>query len=199
MKLKILTIACICIVMTLFSFKSNERTLIVIDAGHGGKDFGAVSDNLKEKDIVRQFAAQIVNANNDPNVEFFVIGEEDVFIDMADRIKAINSLNADVVISLHVNSSPNEAVRGSSIIVSPKNQHFAKSKQIASSILAAIPKINNVTHTLIEQDLMVLKRANCPAINFQIGYISNADDSKMMTNDVEQRKFAKILLANVLK
>lgn len=185
--------------MTLFSFKSNDRTLIVIDAGHGGKDFGAVSATLKEKDIVRQFAEQIVNANNNPNVELFVIGEEDVFIDMAHRIKAINSLNADVVISLHVNSSPNEAARGSSIIVSPKNQYFAKSKQIANNILAAIPKINNVTNTLIEQDLMVLKDANCPALNLQIGYISNAEDSKMMTNDVEQQKFAKILLANILK
>ena len=199
MKFKILVIACICVVMTLFSFKPNDRTIIVIDAGHGGKDFGAVIGNLKEKDIVRKFAEHIVKANNDPNIEFFTVGEEDVFIDMDERIKAINSLNPDVVISLHVNASPNKEVRGSSIIISPKSENFAKSKVIANNILNSIPKINNVQNQFIEQNLKVLNGANCPALNFQIGYISNAEDCKMMTSDKEQQKLAGIILENILK
>ncbi len=199
MKIRIATIATICIIMTLFSFKGNDKIKVIIDAGHGGKDFGAVSADLKEKDIVRSIADQIVKANHNPNIEFFVIGEEDVFIDMAERIRAINSLNGDILISLHVSASPNKHVRGTSIIVSPKNKEYEKSRKIAKNILDAIPQMKGVENKIIDQDLTVLKGVNCAAITYQMGYISNSDDVKIMTSETGQRELANYILNNLVK
>lgn len=197
MKFRNVFIAIFCVAFALFSFNSNDRKLIVIDAGHGGNDHGAVSGDLKEKDIVRNIANQIVKANHDPNIEFFIIGENDTFIDMTERIKAINSLNADVVISLHAGFSPLSTTRGTTIYVSPKNVEFEKSKLLASKIIKGLSVDSSRKNEVQEGNLMVLKNANCAALSIEVGYISNADDVKMMLSESTQNSIASQILASL--
>ena len=114
----------------------NEKFLIVIDAGHGGHDAGATFKDVREKDIVRKIALQVVDANHDPDVELTVIGEEDKFIDLDARIKAVNSLKPSVLVSLHVNSSSDVSRHGAEVYISPKNGFYDKSKAIANNMMA---------------------------------------------------------------
>jgi N-acetylmuramoyl-L-alanine amidase len=87
---------------------------IVIDAGHGGHDSGAVGpDGLYEKDVVLDIALklkQILSA--DPNYEVFLTRDSDVFIPLAERTAIANRRHADLFVSIHANASPRRDARG---------------------------------------------------------------------------------------
>jgi len=77
----------------------------IIDAGHGGKDPGAVYKNLNEKDIVLKIALKIKEINSN----CFLVRHSDNYIDLNERIRIINNLiseNRDykILLSLHMNS-----------------------------------------------------------------------------------------------
>ena len=78
---------------------------VVIDAAHGGKDYGAVYDEYIEKDIAAVIAGKIKTLNNenkDIKIHFTRTGDE--FMSLNERVEAINKLKPDLVLSLHLNA-----------------------------------------------------------------------------------------------
>ncbi|RJQ38813.1 MAG: N-acetylmuramoyl-L-alanine amidase [Nitrospiraceae bacterium] len=98
--------------------KTNNDVLsqktIVIDAGHGGHDPGAVGPSgLYEKDVVLDIALRLrdsLSKNN--NLKIYLTREKDVFIPLVERTAFANSKHADLFISIHTNASPNKSARG---------------------------------------------------------------------------------------
>ncbi|OMD22831.1 N-acetylmuramoyl-L-alanine amidase [Paenibacillus odorifer] len=77
-----------------------------IDAGHGGKDPGAVANGLKEKDIVLSVALEIkkrLEANYD-GVQVLLSRSTDVFLELAERTSLANKAGADILVSMHCNA-----------------------------------------------------------------------------------------------
>ncbi|MBX2047330.1 N-acetylmuramoyl-L-alanine amidase, partial [Campylobacter jejuni] len=96
-------------------YKSGK--LIVIDAGHGGKDSGALSDkkgSLKEKDIVLSAALKLGNELKKRGYKVLYTRSSDKFINLRDRTKYANDKRADLFISIHANAAPNAAKAKSS-------------------------------------------------------------------------------------
>lgn len=86
---------------------------IVIDAGHGGKDPGAVYSNLKEKDIVLDIARQLRDyLKQDPSLKIYMTRDKDVFIPLEERTAIANKLKADIFISIHANAAKNRNAAG---------------------------------------------------------------------------------------
>ncbi|HDZ5065305.1 TPA: N-acetylmuramoyl-L-alanine amidase [Campylobacter jejuni] len=97
------------------NFKSGK--LVVIDAGHGGKDSGALSDkkgSLKEKDIVLSTALRLGNELKKRGYKVLYTRSSDKFINLRDRTKYANDKRADLFISIHANAAPNAAKAKSS-------------------------------------------------------------------------------------
>lgn len=93
---------------------------IVIDAGHGGKDPGAIGLNgLKEKDVCLAVALKLGKyiEDNLPDVEVFYTRKTDVFLELHERASIANKKNADLFISIHVNASTNRAAYGTETFV----------------------------------------------------------------------------------
>jgi len=92
----------------------SEKKRIVIDAGHGGHDPGAVGPNkLYEKDVVLDIALKLRELlQKNPNYEIFLTRDKDAFIPLEQRTAIANSKNADLFVSIHANASPNRTAKG---------------------------------------------------------------------------------------
>ena len=87
---------------------------IVIDAGHGGEDPGAVGSKGKEKDVTLAVALEVgkLISENCPDVDVVYTRKTDVFIPLYNRSKIANDKHADLFISIHCNSSDNKSANG---------------------------------------------------------------------------------------
>ena len=92
---------------------------VVIDAGHGGRDSGAVGKNAKEKDIALAVALKLGHyiEENMPDVKVVYTRTKDVFPELWKRAEIANEAEADLFISIHVNASPKSSIRGTMTLV----------------------------------------------------------------------------------
>lgn len=97
-----------------FSQTSNELKCIVIDAGHGGKDPGAVNGKLYEKNITLAVAKKLgaLLAVKYPNIKVLHTRSDDSFVALQDRCQFANKNNADLFISIHTNAAKSSQASG---------------------------------------------------------------------------------------
>ncbi|MEI7675424.1 MAG: N-acetylmuramoyl-L-alanine amidase [Bacteroidales bacterium] len=97
----------------LFQVKSQEFK-VVIDAGHGGKDPGAIGSRTKEKDINLGVALQLgeMIKERQPDVKVIYTRDDDFFVELQDRANIANRSKAQLFISIHTNSAKSRDARG---------------------------------------------------------------------------------------
>lgn len=96
---------------------------VCIDAGHGGKDPGAVGSSSQEKKIALSIALKLgkLIESNYPDVKVVYTRKSDVFIDLRKRSQIANDCNADLFISIHLNSAEDRSARGIETLVLGSN------------------------------------------------------------------------------
>lgn len=101
--------------------RSTKRrdVVIAIDAGHGGKDPGAIGrGGTREKDVVLSIARKLAALiKKDKGMRAVMIRSTDVFLPLRTRIDKARKLQADLFISIHADAAPNKRMRGSSVYV----------------------------------------------------------------------------------
>lgn len=85
---------------------ASGRFLVVVDAGHGGHDPGAVGNSLKEKDINLKATIQLADRLRKLGLDVKLTRADDRYLKLAERTAFANNANADVFISLHCNALP---------------------------------------------------------------------------------------------
>lgn len=110
-----LILLCAATVSTQAQKAKNRPFTLVIDAGHGGKDPGAIGRRgTKEKHInlsVAKLFGKAV-ANKYPEIKIIYTRSKDVFIPLNQRAKIANQAKADLFVSIHTNASKNRSARG---------------------------------------------------------------------------------------
>ncbi len=127
MKYKFLIISSVLIFFLLqtdISISQNKVKTVVIDAGHGGKDPGAIAAKKYEKDITLAIALKVGNyiTKNVPGVKVIYTRDDDTFVKLFRRSEIANENNADLFISIHVNASKNKNIKGTSTFVMGMNK-----------------------------------------------------------------------------
>ena len=93
-----------------------ERKTIVIDAGHGGRDPGAIGVNgTREKDVVLHCALMARDALEQRGYRVALTRDADNFVELENRVHFARGQHADLFISIHADSSPNPATTGASV------------------------------------------------------------------------------------
>ena len=118
------------IIITLFIQTSSAQNkndcvdVIVIDAGHGGKDPGASGKKSKEKNITLAVALKTGKyiKENIPDIKIIYTRKTDKFIELHERSEIANRNNADLFISIHVNASTKSSITGTSTFVMGLNK-----------------------------------------------------------------------------
>jgi len=93
-----------------------ERKTIVIDAGHGGRDPGAVGvSGTREKDVVLHSALMLRNALEHRGYRVALTRDADNFVELENRVRFAREQHADLFISIHADASPNRETTGASV------------------------------------------------------------------------------------
>ena len=178
--------------------RTKESTLIVIDAGHGGKDSGALSTDKKsmEKTIALQTAQKLEVALNEKGYKTFMSRSDDTFVDIYKRARTSNSINATLFISLHCNSTPSnnrENVDGVEVLYAPRERVKRKSEdqsKFAKLLLNNILAETNANSRGIKArpDLVVLNSTDATAALIEMGFMSNSRELAKLEDDEYQNR-----------
>jgi len=140
-------IFCIALFQPQLCLSQQKVRKVVIDAGHGGKDPGAVGKYSKEKDIALKIALLTGDyiKNNLPDVEVIYTRKTDVFIELHKRAQIANDNEADMFISIHCNANNSSRPYGTETYVMGLHKSQAN-LEVAKLENAALLKEENYSH-----------------------------------------------------
>ncbi len=115
--------------------RTTKQKIIVIDAGHGGKDVGAVGKHRRyEKNVTLNISKYLYNILNKSGYKVFLTRSKDKYIKLRNRTKFANQRDADMFISIHANASPKSKIKTSmgieTYFLSPARS--SRSKRVAA-------------------------------------------------------------------
>lgn len=106
---------------------------IVLDSGHGGKDPGAIFENIKEKDITLHLAQELARQlRKTGRYDVFLTRTEDKALALADRVAFARAKKADLFISLHADSISKPFIRGTSVYTLSEKASDAQTADLAA-------------------------------------------------------------------
>lgn len=172
--------------------------VIVLDAGHGGFDPGAIGvsgayeDDINLavaqylKDELEDKGAQVVMTRDDEDA---LATEKDA--DMAERRRIIEQSNSDIVISIHMNNFKEDpSVSGPLVLFMPGSD---KGKTLAEYVQACLNTALDSAGSARSENLFILKSGNQPCVLVECGYLSNEDEEESLRQPDYQRKLAKAI------
>ena len=112
---------------------------VVIDAGHGGNDNGAISPGgIKEKDITLSIVRKVAELNNNKNIRIVLTRQSDILQPLKEKVSFALQQKPDAFISLHINAAPprTEPKSGFEILLSRHTTAYSRQSQLLGSILA---------------------------------------------------------------
>jgi N-acetylmuramoyl-L-alanine amidase len=183
---------------------------VVIDAGHGGADNGAVAEDAKEKDINLALALKVKDLAPEYHINVVLTrktdelagGKSDIRSSLEYRAAMARDSKAELFVSLHVNSSAEGAPgHGFSAFVSPDNSHYAESVKLGSALLDAV-KTSYTTDDILHQPtqrVYVLRETAMPAALLECGFIDNPTDRAFIRDPHHQEAIARDILQGIQK
>lgn len=184
---------------------------IVIDPGHGGVDPGAVSsDGILEKDIALAISKQLRDYLQQAGAYVLLTREDDRDLadpetkgyskrkveDLRARLAAAKDNNADMLISIHLNSNPSGG-QGAQVFF---DTELDESKQLATLIQAHFQSDLNTKRGIEPQDnLYLLRHSHMPAVLAEVGFLSNEQEKALLKTNSYQNKVAYSMYQGILE
>lgn len=173
-------------------------TRIVVDAGHGGGDAGAVNGSRYEKDATLIMAMKVTNRLRNAGFEVTMTRNDDRALTLQRRCDVSNRHKADAFISIHCNSATNKEAHG--IETWRYSKVGATTKALAANIQAAMIEGTGAKDRGVKENAFyVLKNTKAPAVLLEIGFISNADEVQKIFSTDYQNTLADAILSGVKK
>jgi N-acetylmuramoyl-L-alanine amidase len=173
--------------------KDIYKNIVVLDAGHGGTDPGALrklnGKTINEKDvnfsIIYDYCKKIFDAP-ESEIKAYYSRYNDTKVDLYERAAFAKKVGADMFISLHMNANTKTTVRGTEIYYSDANNAMSpmglNSKKFASIFLDNLPSaVGTQKRSIFAKQYVVTKYNTVPAILIELGFMSNTSDLTLMT------------------
>lgn len=193
----------------------NNTFTVIVDAGHGGEDGGAVaSDGTVEKDInldialklekiLKMYGFKVIMTRNSDIMtcdENLSTQREKKISDIRNRAKIISSFPDSVFVSIHQNNFYDPTQKGTQVFYSKNNN---KSKTLADciqqSVVSAIQEHNKRLTKKSGSEIYLLHNSVCPAILVECGFLSNKNDLNLLKSDDYRRKIAILIADGIIK
>lgn len=179
--------------------RSDKKIIMVLDAGHGGKDIGITGTNgIKEKDLNLKITHKMSELAKAYNIEVVQTRKGDDYPTLDQRVQTVKANAANVLVSIHVNDE-HGVVNGNGyeIYVDRTGAQKTQSNVLASAIASKL-HLMNIQPRLVEKGLFVLRNANAPAVLIECGYINNANEMAVLNSDTQLEQLCRNILSGVV-
>lgn len=154
-----------------------EKIKICIDAGHGGKDPGAVLGNRYEKDDTLAFAKRLGKVLTANGFDVCYTRTDDVYNSPSEKAAQANAANPDLFISVHRNAASNPSATGTEVFVYNKS---GKKYEIAQAICKGWERHGFTDRGVkLGNSLTVLSKTKMPALLLEVGFITTKADNAL--------------------
>ncbi|MEN2769009.1 N-acetylmuramoyl-L-alanine amidase [Ornithinibacillus xuwenensis] len=168
---------------------------ILIDAGHGGKDSGAISKDVYEKTLTLSTAQKVADQLTLKGAEVELTREDDTFIPLEDRVQHSNNDETDVFISLHYDYFEDPSANGVTTYY-----HDQSSQELAKDIQDSLMGSVSMTDRGIRKaDYYVLVNNSKPALLLELGFMSNPDNLEVIQTEEYQDTVAEAITDGLLE
>lgn len=193
---------------------SESEFIVVIDAGHGGEDSGAVANSLLEKDINLDIALKLRDMLKASGITVKMIRESDISIydtssgtvhekkvsDLKNRVEIVNENKNNILVSIHQNKFEESQYSGAQMFYSTNNE---KSQILAESIRQSVTGLiqQDNKRELKEggKDIYLLDKATVPSVIVECGFLSNPDEAKNLSDENYRNKMAFAIYCGILE
>lgn len=185
---------------------------VVIDAGHGGMDGGAVADDgTLEKELNLALAKSVERALVSLGANVMMTRTDDVMYaepssthkkldDLTHRIGTVTDAGDCVFVSIHMNKFPVQKYSGLQVYYSKNNEESRALADAIQSAAAAYIQPQNTRGTKAAGDeIYLLSKLECPAVLVECGFLSNPDELALLKTEEYREKLAVMISAAVME
>lgn len=180
--------------------------VLVIDAGHGGKDAGAISANKQyyEKDInlyILQDLKKLLDKEKDIKVYYTRTGDDKVFL--RPRVTLADAVDCDYFISIHCNANEYAYPNGTEILYYNEKFKGVRNSDLAKLFSEELAKTtalkNRGTVKKHLKDIFIMDKATVPMILIETGYLTNNNDMWYLSNNKNRQAVARGIFNGIMK
>ena len=174
--------------------KGKDIRVIVVDAGHGGSDVGATRAGIYEKDITLDISKRVADLLTNKGYHVEMTRRKDDTVSLQDRVLFTEEKNADLFVSIHVNSSVSEEPYGlETHYYTDESYTFAQ--EVHKSLAQ---KIDSKDRGLFKSKFYVINNSIAPSILVETGFISNTAERNSLVTDERKQKTAEAVVNGIL-
>lgn len=169
---------------------------VVIDAGHGGSDYGAIREGINEKDITLDVSQRVEAILRSKGIKAVMTRTEDKYLSLEERVDFSEAEGPEIFVSIHVNSAVSETPNGIET-----HWYHEYSKPLAETVHKHFVKelSNSNDRGLFKSKFYVINHTTCPAILCEIGFLSNPEERNDLISDSRKQKTAKAIAEGIIE
>ncbi len=174
-----------------------RRGVIFVDAGHGGRDPGAVGNGIQEKDVVLSMSLKLGQALQSMGYTVYYARTNDVEIDLEPRVALAQRVNADVFVSIHANSldSRNSSVNG---VETFHARNSTVGRELASYVQSQIISATGANNRGVKAaGFYVIAKTSMPAILVETGFVTSPTEASNLSNPNYQKQMADAIARGI--
>ncbi len=157
--------------------------VVVLDAGHGGKDDGTSWGDTKEKDVVLELAEKLKSELEQRGVTVIMTRSDDTYLSLEERTRIANMENADLFLSIHIDwYEDDSSIHGLTC-------HYMQGSQDGKKYASAL------TESVQEAGIVSVRKET--ALLIETGYFSNSQDRNNLTNAEFQKELTRCIADGV--
>lgn len=190
-------------------FTSASDCKIVIDAGHGGSDPGAMGYDdegnleLNEKDVTLAVSKLVCDILKKNGADVYYTRDKDVYVSLEDRANYANKIGATLFISIHCNAFTNEDVSGTLVMhhtSKDTSEYGVSGREIATNILTYLPKALGTQNKgrMDGSAMYVIRKVDMPSVIVEMAFITNKSDREKLSDGIYQRRAAQAIADGIM-
>ena len=171
---------------------------ILIDPGHGGKDPGAIGHGIREKDIVLDISKRVqAKLGNYENTLVKLTRTTDVYLELKERTDIANQWDADVLVSVHINSlkATSHGIE-TFIYTTASNTSLVVASNIQNHLIREADRHNRGVK---KANLHMVRESKMPACLVECGFISNPEEAALMKTDKFLNQCAEAIVKGLVE